>query len=151
MIKTKLVIVLLILITMSGLSCKQPAISIPTKLFPAYNIEVQYPNRPGRVTVKQGDSFAVTVTIRSLVDMPIVIRPILIDAGGQSPGYLTYEPQKDYTTLAPNNSFSENFTIRVAGNAPVGTQSIGFRGELQEPVPDRAGAGFSFILEITAQ
>jgi hypothetical protein len=150
-IKYLILLAFLVVSFVSCFSCTKPEVHMPVKKSPAYFIEIIYPNKPGQVMVKQGDSFSVTVTVSSLLDVPINIRPVVVDAGGQPPQYLTYEPQKDYTTLAPRDSFSDNFTIKVAENAPVGTFSVGFHGDLQEPVPDRAGVTFSFLLTIISR
>ncbi len=125
-------------------SCKPP---MPTKLLPAYTFDIDYPSQEGFVTVGKKDSIILPVTVRSLVDEPIKIRPRLT-APSKVPEFISYEVPQEFVTLNPRDSINTQITIKVSQDAPPGTYMIGITGELQEPVKERAGTAMMFNLEV---
>jgi len=137
--------------SMLCLSCKPSPTtppSSPTKLFPAYTIDIKYPAEEGFVTVERGGAFTLPVTVRSLVDEPIKIRLALTTNDGV-PEFVECELQKEYTTLNPGKTIDTQITIKIAEDAPPGSFYLGITGELQEPVKERGGEAMFFMLTVT--
>jgi len=159
-------IILGIVGSMLQLSCKAPPPSVippaptppstvtqdeypsPHKLFPAYSIDIKYPSEEGFVTVKRGDSFTLGVTLRSLADSPIKVRPVLEASPGGLPDYVKYKQQEKFDTLNPGESTSKNITIQIIENAPPGDYNLRIKGDLLEPVEGLGGESMGFFLTV---
>ena len=138
--------------SMLCLSCKPipttPPSKSPTKLLPAYTINIKYPSEEGFVTVERGGAFTLPVTVRSLADDPIKIR-LALTAADEVPEFVEYELQKEYITLNPGKTIDTQITIKVTEDAPPGSFYLGITGELQEPVKERGGEAMMFMLTVT--
>jgi len=140
-------------------SCQTPQVPPPkllpptNKLPPAYTITIGFPYQSDKVSLKQGDSVTLKVMIRSLVDHPISIKPVLVTNIGQLPRFLKYSQPNDgqFVTLAPNASLDTQIAITVSDDAQVGDYKIGIHGQLQEPVEGRSGETMFFDLAVIAK
>ena len=149
--------VVAVLVTLTA--CTSPTAStrvmqLPaTKLIPAYSINISFPSQLSLVTVKQGDSVTLPVSVKSLVDQPINIKLVLVANIGQLPLFLKYSQPNDgqFVTLAPNASLDTQITITVSDDAQVGDYKIGIHGQLQEPVEDRSTETMFFDLVVIAK
>ena len=88
--------------SMLYLSCKStpttpPDIELPTKLLPAYTLDIKYPAEGASVDVERGGSVTLPVTVRSLVDEPIKIR-LNLTAVYKVPEFVQFETEKEYRT-----------------------------------------------------
>jgi len=144
--------IILIVVGITGLmlfsSCKP---SMPAKLIPAYSINISFPSQLSKVTVRQGGSVTLPVTVESLVDQPINIRLVLVAEVGQLPQFLQYDVPKEFTTLSPNASLDTQIKITVSDDAHVGNYNIGVNGQLQEPVKERSSLTQFFDLVVLAK
>ncbi|MDD4859689.1 MAG: hypothetical protein PHR56_05735 [Dehalococcoidales bacterium] len=147
----KRIVILLVVVLVTLTACTSPRVSIPTKLIPAYSINISFPSQLSEVTVEQGGSVTLPVTVKSLVDQPINIRLVLEASVGQLPQFLQYDVPKYFVTLAPNASLETQITITVSDDAQVGDYKIGVNGQLQEPVNDRSKMTMFFDLVVTAK
>lgn len=124
--------------------------SVPAKLPPAYTINISFPSQLSKVTVNQGGSISLHVTVTSLVDQPMNIRLVLVDNGGQLPQFLQYNAQEEFAVLPASGSFDTLITINASNEAPLGDYDIGIKGQLKEPVKERSMLTHMFRLTILA-
>lgn len=146
--------VVAVLVTLTACtSPTEPTLELPTKPLPAYTINIDFLTQQGVVTVKQGGSVAVPVTVTSLVDQPINIQLVLVANIGQLPEFLKYSQPNDrqFVALAPNSNLETQITITVSDDAPVGDYRLGIAGQLQEPVKDRSNLTQMFDFVVTAK
>ncbi len=139
--------------SMLYLSCKStpttpPPVEFPTKLLPAYTLDIKYPAEEGSVNVDRGGSVTLPVTVKSLVDEPIKIR-LTLTAVDKIPEFVQFETEKEYRTLKPGGTISTEMTITVSENAPLGSFFLGITGKLEEPVKERAGLSMNFTFTVT--
>jgi len=126
------------------------------KLLPAYSINIGYPGEQGAVTVEQGGSVTVPVTLRSLVDESIDVRLVLVAMVGQLPQFIQYDVSlkeygKEFVRLAPNAYIDTQITLSVSDDAQPGDYNIGVQGQLQKPVRGRSGMAQFFRLTVVAK
>lgn len=146
--------VVAVLVTLTACtSPTEPTLELPTKPLPAYTINIDFLTQQGVVTVEQGGSVAVPVTVTSLVDQPINIQLVLVANIGQLPEFLKYSQPNDrqFVALAPNSNLETQITITVSDDAPVGDYRLGIAGQLQEPVKDRSNLTQMFDFVVTAK
>ena len=149
-----LVVLVVALPACTSSTASTPIMQLPaTKLIPAYSINISFPSQLSLVTVKQGDSVILPVSVKSLVDQPINIKLVLVANIGQLPLFLKYSQPNDgqFVTLAPNASLDTQITITVSDDAQVGDYKIGIHGQLQEPVEDRSTETMFLDLVIIAK
>jgi hypothetical protein len=122
-----------------------------TKLPPAYSIQINFPSQLNKVSVEQGGSVTLPVTVYSKVVQPIKIRLILEESSGQLPQFIQYNESKEFVTLAAEASFNTQITISISDDAKLGSYHIGIHGLLQEPVNERSGEAVYFDLAVIAR
>ena len=149
-----LVVLVVALPACTSSTASTPIMQLPaTKLIPAYSINISFPSQLSLVTVKQGDSVILPVSVKSLVDQPINIKLVLVANIGQLPQFLKYSQPNDgqFVTIAPNASLDTQITITVSDDAQVGDYKIGIHGQLQEPVEDRSTETMFYDLVVIAK
>jgi hypothetical protein len=128
--------------------------SIPPKYPPAYFIEIEFTDETTgegdvvrNVTVAKGASTTLPVMITSRSEVPIYIRPALFTEK-KIPDSITFETQKEYIILEPEESIELTVTFTVGEDTATGDYYTGIYGELKEPVEERATMGQDFRLII---
>jgi len=122
----------------------------PTKLIPAYTLDITFPSMP--VTVRKGESVTLPVAIKSLVNEPIRIRLALVsmpDREAPLPEFITYEVE-GYVTINPHETVHTQMIIQVSEDAQLGEYSFELHGELEKPVKERGGEGYIFSLVVVS-
>ena len=99
------------------------------------------------MTVAKGASTTLPVMITSRSEVPIYIRPALFTEK-KIPDSITFETQKEYIILEPEESIELTVTFTVGEDTATGDYYTGIYGELKEPVEERAtmGQGFRLII-----
>jgi len=121
----------------------------PTKLLPAYSIDISYLLQTDKISVKQGGSFTLPMKVDSLVDQSLYIRFVLTGNNGEVPYFLQYDEPQGFLLLEPRSTIAAQITIRVTDDALLGDYIVGVHGQLQEPVNERSTMTQFFNLIIT--
>lgn len=124
--------------------------TVPPKLLPAYTINISFPSHLSKVTLNQGGSISLPVTVTSQADQPMNIRLLMVDNDDQLPQFLQYNAQEEFVALPARGSFNSLITINAANEAPLGDYDVGIRGQLEEPVKERSMLTHMFRLTILA-
>jgi hypothetical protein len=118
------------------------------KTIPAYTLDIGFPEEEvWAVTLAKGESVTLPVTIYSMVDVPMAVRPTL-EASLTMPEFISYEVREEFTALEPGDSIDTAVTISVGSNALSGDYSLCIGAELEVPVEDRSGMSICFTLTI---
>jgi len=122
----------------------------PTKLLPAYTLDISFPHEEGYVSIRKGESVTLPVAIKSLVDEPIRIRLVLLSCPSREeplPKFITYETE-GYITINPHEAVQTQITIKTSEDATLGEYSFELTGELEKPVEGWGGEGYVFGIVI---
>ena len=120
----------------------------PTKLLPAYSLNITFPSEEGYISLRKGESITLPVAIKSLVDEPMKIRLVLRPSPSREeplPEFITYEVE-GCITVNPHETFLTQITIKISEDAQPGEYSFELTGEL--PVEGWGGEGYVFGLTI---
>ena len=120
----------------------------PTKLLPAYTLDISFPHEEGYVSIRKGESVTLPVAIKSLVDEPMKIRLVLRPSPSREeplPQFITYEVE-GYITVNPHETVQTQITIKISEDAQPGEYSFELTGEL--PVEGWGGEGYVFGVTI---